>query len=372
MRKIIFAIMLLSMVFLSACNPTGNVVAENQQEIKIGALYTMSGDYADFFRGVGKGIEYAVNDFEEKYPSIDVEVILEDDVSCDKKTSVSAMNKLVNVDKVSAVVGTTCSSVTLATGPIAEDNKVILISGSSSSKDISSLGDYIFRTYPSDEQRSKAAAEYLEETNVKKVALVYESENDGAFSLVDDLSKYLDKSVSREFFRVSASERDFRTLITKLKQENYDSVVMSFMGTGQIVSFIQQSKELTFEVPFFSIVESAQDEKVLEITEDKELVYAIFEPVESKQYLELQRRYVQDTGEEVMPQYVAENYDGTMLVLEALYKANKDSKQAKNLLYSLGKNYKGKSGIIDFDENGDVEKMPVLKTIENGEFVKLS
>ena len=73
-----------------------------------------------------------------------VEVIAEDG-ACNAKSGVLAIQKLINQDKVKIIMGAGCSSETLGAAPIAEENKIILISWGSSSPDITKSGDYIFR-----------------------------------------------------------------------------------------------------------------------------------------------------------------------------------------------------------------------------------
>jgi hypothetical protein len=78
-----------------------------------------------------------------------INVIFEDD-QLQPRVGTQAMQKLVTIDKVPVVIGSISSSVTLAIAPIAEKNQVVLISPASTSHDITTAGDFIFRTIPSD------------------------------------------------------------------------------------------------------------------------------------------------------------------------------------------------------------------------------
>ena len=74
---------------------------------------------------------------------------LKDD-KCNGKDAVSVAHKLINVDKVSVVLGMACSGAALAAAPLYQRAKVPVIASSASSPELSSAGDYIFRTTPSD------------------------------------------------------------------------------------------------------------------------------------------------------------------------------------------------------------------------------
>jgi len=345
--------------------------AEQTKVIKIGALYGLTGDLAGYVKGVGKGIEYAVRDFQTEHPDIKVELVVEDDKSCDKVATVTGIQKLINVDGVKAVVGVSCTGNILAAGPIAEQSKILLMSGSASGKDVSNLGDYVFRTYSSDQQRSIKIANLIKERKYKKIDFVYEMDADSAFVGLDDISKSLGSAVEAKFYKVPQNDLDFKTVIAQIKNDNPDVIGIAFLKANQISVFIKQFKEAGIDKPLMTPFETVQDNKILEVIGNTELVYAIFTPDEtSPQYAELKGRYKGDTGATEVPQYLAENYDGTMIVLQALYEAKGDTVKAQKLMYQIGNNYQGKSGTIVFDTNGDVSKMPALMTVKDGKFVR--
>ena len=339
--------------------------------IKLGALYTLSGDYAGYFQGVRKAVDYAVQDFERKYPGTKVSLVKEDDRSCDKTSAVSAIQKLISVDKVQAVVGPTCSSVLLAIGPIANQANTIVMSGSASSRDVSTLGEYVFRTYPSDVQRSKKVASLLQESNYKNVAFVHETTNDAAITIVQDAISFLDAGIIHQEYGVTADTLDLRTVITKIKQQNPDVMVFVFTGVNQNVALLKQLAELGVDKPLISMNETVQDDAVLEVVgPDTQLIFTTFVVDENNLlYQQLLARYQQDTGTTDVPQYLAENYDGAMITLEALRQAGGDTKKAQELILEIGRNHQGASGIVTFDKNGDVDRPAVLMTIRDGKFV---
>jgi len=119
---------------------------KEEEMIKIGVLADLSGDYVSLLRGVPRGVELAKEDL-EKETGRKIQLIIEDQKSCDSKETVTIMNKFVSIDKVDAVIGGTCSNTTLAAAPIANQNKIIMISPASSAPTISQAGEYVFRTY---------------------------------------------------------------------------------------------------------------------------------------------------------------------------------------------------------------------------------
>ena len=60
--------------------------------------------------------------------------------------AITAYRRLTEVEGIKIILGATCSSGTLGVAPLAEKDRVILLSPASTSPDITNAGDYIFRT----------------------------------------------------------------------------------------------------------------------------------------------------------------------------------------------------------------------------------
>ncbi|MFA6269497.1 MAG: ABC transporter substrate-binding protein, partial [archaeon] len=152
----------------------GNFTAGAKETIKIGYLGPLTGDMASIGEGQLKAVLLAVDEINSKggINGAKIELIAEDG-TCDGKAAITAMTKLVEVDNVKYVVGGQCSSETIAAAPLAEKNKVLLLSPLSSNPNITTMGDYIFRNYPSDSYQGKIAAEYVANTmHLKKAAIL--------------------------------------------------------------------------------------------------------------------------------------------------------------------------------------------------------
>ena len=68
--------------------------------------------------------------------------------------------------------------------------------------------------------------------------------------------------------------------------------------------------------------------------------------------------------------FAANSYDALMVLSNCFKKAGIDSVKVKGCLYGT-QNYNGVSGTLSFDQNGDVEKPFIVKTVKDGKFVKL-
>lgn len=146
--------------------------------IKIGVVLPLTGDAAVYGTPLQQSIQLAVAEVNAAggVSGKLIELVAEDG-KCSGPDAVNAIQKLIQVDRVPVVIGEACSGATLAMAPIANDAKVVLISPSATSPDITTKGGlYVFRTAPSDAFQGRIAAEYAYKSlNARKAAVVAES-----------------------------------------------------------------------------------------------------------------------------------------------------------------------------------------------------
>ena len=135
------------------------------KEIKIGVILPLTGPAGKYGKWARDGIELAVEEIRKTDPSL--KVIFEDNEGNPSK-GVSAFLKLVKADKVPVVMDLILSQVALAVAPVAERNKVVMLSIGASAEKLKYAGDYVFRIRESSREHSRKAAEYA--LRITKVA----------------------------------------------------------------------------------------------------------------------------------------------------------------------------------------------------------
>ncbi|USN58877.1 MAG: ABC transporter substrate-binding protein [Candidatus Peribacteria bacterium] len=138
---------------------TEETTTDSPEVIKIGVLAPISGGAAAY----GEDAVNAYTQVVEAYNALNtpkIELVVEDS-KCNGKDSVLAYNKLVNVDKVQAIAGATCSSATIPAAKITQTSKIPMISPTSSAPSISDIGPYIYRYY-NDLDAANAVVNYLQ------------------------------------------------------------------------------------------------------------------------------------------------------------------------------------------------------------------
>ncbi len=353
--------------------PAGEGIVTPGKPIKIGVLGDLSGDYATYFRGIPRGVELAVEDL-KKETNRKIEVILEDQKSCVSQETVTIMNKFVGIDKVDVIIGGSCSNSTLAATPIAGKTRTVMVSPASSAPSISQAGEYIFRTYVSDVLRAKEITELVYSLGKRKMAIIVDIGNDAAIQLGEgskEVFETLGGSIVAEE-EITRADTGFRTQLAKIREAKPDVLQIIFMGANQIALVAKQAKEIGLNVLLVMPNETIEDPVVLEEWSSviEGIIYVVpGNPPETSAYQKLKSKHAERYNEKDMPPYTVEAYDAVMLGVKAVLASDGTKEDVKDKLYEVSKTYQGVSGNVTFDENGDVTKPVIFKTIKNGEFV---
>ena len=137
-----------------------------------------------------RGVAQAQNEINQQggIDGVPLKVLIADDNNNPEVAKQIAQN-LVKDKKVLGVVGHFSSGVTLATAPIYQDRGLVAISPTSTSVDISGIGNYIFRTVPNDRFTGNALSKYaLEKIDKNQAVVIYNSQSAYSRSLKDSFS----------------------------------------------------------------------------------------------------------------------------------------------------------------------------------------
>ena len=366
LTTIILTIGVVSSVLILGC-------AEEKKGIKIGVITPLSGASAKYGEDIKRGYDMAVEEINENggIKGRKIKLTYEDSEGKPEK-AVSAAQKLINQDKVIAILGALWSSPTLAVAPIAEKNKVVLLSSGSSSPEITKAGDYIFRNEISDELGATEGAKHYYNLGYKKIAGFYVNNDYGVGyrDITRRIYVELGGTVTiSEMFEQDAT--DFRTQLLKIKDTEPDAILI--VSYKEAILILKQMEELGIkkQVLGSTLFEDAEIVEKLGKTADGVIYvyYGTFDPESEDRIVvdflnKFRSKYKIDPG-----YYAPIGYDAANILGSAMQKGGFSSEGIKTALYST-RDFPGISGSTSFDQNGDVIKPVVLKTINKGKFVK--
>ncbi|WP_020409234.1 branched-chain amino acid ABC transporter substrate-binding protein [Hahella ganghwensis] len=150
---------------------------------------------------------------------------IEYDDACEPKQAVAVANKVVN-DGLQFVVGHLCSSSTQPATDVYEDEGVLAVTCSTNPTITERGHQYIFRTIGLDSAQGPTAAKYIaEELKPNRVAIIHDKQQYGE-GIASAVKASLDTAGVKvvAFEGVTVGDKDFSSLIAKLKKDNVDLV----------------------------------------------------------------------------------------------------------------------------------------------------
>ena len=147
--------------------------------------------------------------------------------------SVSAARRMLSEDGFQAILGDIASSATIALQPVMEDAKVVLLNAASSNPDITykaGVGGYkwTFRSYPTDELRSKIVVQYGAQKRgfTRYAALSVDSDyGRGAIAFSKKyLTEFKSELLSEDYYK--DDETDFRPVLSRIRSLNVQAILM--------------------------------------------------------------------------------------------------------------------------------------------------
>lgn len=234
----------------------GGAAMAQSDAIKIGVIKPLTGPLAFDGNTDIKGAKLAADEINAKGGVLGkkIELVVEDG-QCKPAESVTAAEKLIVRDKVPVIMGAFCSGATLAVMPVAERNKIPLVTGVSSSPKLTeALHPWFFRNAESELMTAQAFAGILHDKMGLK-HIYYLAVNDdwgrgtvGAFK--ETFDKIGAKTVNIEY--VDRTANDFYTPLTKIRAANPDvMVVVAETQAGSIIA--KQAKELGLKSKIFGV-----------------------------------------------------------------------------------------------------------------------
>lgn len=255
MTRIFLAMtLLISLLLTISCVQKGGGTGNGAtgDTIKVGVYGDLTGATSSFGQSTKNGIELAVEEINAAGGVNGKKIILivEDDQGRPEQAK-TVVSKLINQDKVQAVLGEVASTNSLAAAPVAQEAKIPMITPSSTNPKVTEVGDYISRVCFIDPFQGSVMARFASNTLKAKTAAILGDVN-------SDYSKGLTQFFEEEFNRLGGkvvakeaytqTDPDFKGILTKIRDLNPD--VLYVPGYyGQVGIIAKQSRELGMNMP---------------------------------------------------------------------------------------------------------------------------
>ncbi len=305
-----------------------------------------------------------------------IELVIADNKS-DKVEAANAGQRLVDSDKVTLVLGSWGSSLSMAAGPIFEAAKVPAI-GLSCTNPLVTLGNpYYFRVCFLDPFQGTVMANYAyKNVKAKNAVIIREVTNDYSVGLAKffvDSFKLLtgDPNSILAELNYQTGDQDFSAQLTRVKTLKPD-VIFAPGNYTESALIIKQARELGITAPFLGgdTWEIAEFIQVGRQAVEGAVMSAFFDneapltPLSGVFVSEYQKKYGKlPSGTAVL------GFDGYLLALDAIKRAGSVDPIKIRDAIAATKDFAGAAGIVTLDANGDPIKSAVIKEVKDGRFV---
>ncbi len=337
--------------------------------IRIAAVISRTGAAAPSGDGVDRGLELALEDVnaEGGVRGRAIELAVVDDAT-NPEVGLRALRDLLGREPIAAVIGAVSSPVTLRLADLCESRRIVLLSPTASSAEISDAGAFVFRIFPSDVLEGTAMADFARDQGYRKVALAALREprsrdladafaarfETGGFRRVAARGEWDEgsaDSLAAAAALVAASAPDAvyvaaytdttAAFARRLREAGSDAVVLATSGVR-----LEQTPRFgagSAVVPVTGFDSKSDD------------------PATAVFVTRFRERFRDEPD-----QFAAHGYDALRVLVDAMRRSGADSGDALRDALLDTHDYNGASGRIAFDAKGDVVRYPRLVVVESG------
>ncbi|MDB5522326.1 MAG: Hydrophobic amino acid transporter family, amino acid-binding protein [Rhizobium sp.] len=360
-------------------------------EIRIGLMSGITGGAAAMAPDITKAYELAVKQVNDQGGILDgqklVGIIADD--GCNPQIGADAATKVVNVSQVIGLVGPWCSGALMSVAnTVSIPAGIVVISPAATSPAITGLkdNDLVFRTAASDEYQGQALARTLLERGVKEVAVSFVNNDYGKGLAEAFKAEYEGKGgVIKGYAAHEDNRSSYRSDLAELSSGGAKTLVLFDYGDAAGLTILREAIENGFFENFVGGEGMRTSAPIKAIGAENLANFLASAPVGSKSdALEVFSKAIRDAGGDPDGSWVTNSYDAVFLMALAIEKAGGDKSKVAQALRDITKGdgeavlpgewtkakelikankpitYKGASGPLDFDKNGDVSGVYAL------------
>src|SRR3989304_7084179 len=240
-------------VSLTGCSKDQRGGGQQQSdEILVGEFGSLTGTTATFGISTRNGIDLAVDEVNQAGGVLGKKIrgIVEDDQGKPEEAQ-TVVTKLINKDRVVAVLGEVASSRSLAGAPVCQQNGIPMITPSSTNPKVTQIGNFIFRVCFIDPFQGFVMAKFASNTlKIKNVAVLRDIKNDYSVGLADvflgNFTKMGGTIVADESY--SEGDTDFSAQLTSIKSKNPEAIFVPGYYT-EVGLIARQARKLGLTIP---------------------------------------------------------------------------------------------------------------------------
>jgi len=333
--------------------------------VKIGFLGDLTGDTAVYGQNTLDGMKMAADELNAAGGVLgkQVEIVVADH-RYDKAEAANIVQKFINQDKVSAIVGDPTTGVTKATAPISNGAEVVQMSAGATGLGVVEIGPYVFRNTLLDTVGGPATIDYMiNELGFTKVALITAVNSDFSVGLSKIFKDAIIEMGGEIVIEESLQEgdTDFSGQISNIKNKNPEVIVYSGYYTEGGLLMKEARKQGMADIIMVG-GDGLQAPTFWELggeAVEGSISYCGFSP---EQPTEETAKFIADVQKKYNKEaelFIAQGYDALKIICDAMERAGSADPKVFVEALAQTKEYPGVSGVTTFLENQEPVKSPV-------------
>ncbi len=345
--------------------------AQAAEPLKLGVLFPMTGANAPYGQNALRGLKLA-HEARPQALGRPVELVVVDNKS-DKVEATNGANRLIQHDKVAAIIGPLASSTSLAAAPVCEAAGVPMVSPWATNPLVTQGKKYAFRVCFIDPFQGQVGANFAAKNlKAKTAALMVDIAQDYCVGIASYFEKAFKELGGQVLIKTSYSsgDQDFSAQLLAIKAKNPDIIyVPAYFAEGALIA--RQAREMGLKQPMLGG----------DASQAAELIKIGGPAVEGLSFTTHfdENGVTTPSGQSFVKAYRARHheapdscsalsYDAYNVLLDAMEKAKSASPAAVAAALEKTKDFPGVTGVLSLVEHNAVKPAVILQ-VKDGKFV---
>ena len=365
------------MLVVSGCNKSpegGGGGGTGSATFKVGEFASLTGKEAAFGQSSHKGTLLAIEELNSTGGVLGKKFdLLTEDTRSTPSESATVVKKLISRDNVIAILGEVASGRSLEAAPICQQNKIPMISPSSTNPDVTRQGDYIFRVCFIDPFQGTVMAKFAKNTlKVRSVAVL----SDVAAPYSVGLAQFFTERFVKDGGKIvveqkyTSNDKDFKAQLTAIKAAGPEAIFVPgyYTEAGLIV---RQARDLGISLPIFG-GDGWEAPELIQIggkAMDGTYYSTHYSPEDKSDMVQnFVKKFKARFGGEVPDAMAALGYDSALVLADAIKRAGGVEEPKLRDAIAATKEFQGVTGKTTLDAERNANKSAVIIEVKNGSF----